>query len=118
VPQQALALTNGTLLLEHSRLLARKLSARVPAGIKEEAEWQTCFIRMAFEQVLTRAPSARELSACREFLRRQEELYRRGKVQSMKPAGSGVIPAADPALRARESLVRVLFNHDDFVTIR
>ena len=27
-------------------------------------------------------------------------------------------PADDPALRAREDLVHVLFNHNDFVTIR
>ena len=26
--------------------------------------------------------------------------------------------AADPKLRARESLVRVLFSHDDFMTVR
>src|SRR5205823_9292920 len=64
VPQQALALTNGALLLDHSRLLARKLSAQVPAGIKEEAEWQTCFIRRAFEQMLTRPPAPQELMAC------------------------------------------------------
>ena len=28
------------------------------------------------------------------------------------------VPAADPALRRRESLVHVLLNHHDFVTIR
>jgi hypothetical protein len=27
-------------------------------------------------------------------------------------------PSADPAQRARENLVQVLFNHNDFVTIR
>jgi hypothetical protein len=29
-----------------------------------------------------------------------------------------VAPAADPARRARENLIQVLFNHNDFVTIR
>ena len=29
-----------------------------------------------------------------------------------------VPPAADPAQRARENLVHVLFNHNDFVTVR
>ena len=73
--------------------------------------------RMVFEELLT-APAERELSACREFLRRQEELYRRDKVRPVKATGATVAPATDPALRARESLVRVLFNHDDFVTVR
>ncbi len=27
-------------------------------------------------------------------------------------------PSADPALRARENLVHVLLNHNDFLTIR
>ena len=102
----------------HSRLLAPKLSAQVPASIKDEAEWQTFFIRIAFEQLLTRGPAPQEVSACREFLRRQEEVYRRGKGQPVNSAGTKIPPAADPALRARESLVRVLFNHDDFVTVR
>src|SRR5262249_54513477 len=61
VPQQALALTNSGLMLDHSRLLARKLAAQIPAGIKEEAERQTSFIRLAFEQVLTRSPSSQEV---------------------------------------------------------
>jgi mono/diheme cytochrome c family protein len=118
VPQQALALTNGPLLLDYSRLLARKLSAQVPAGIKENAERQTCFVRMAFEQVLTRSPAPQELSTCLEFLRRQEDVYRHGKAPSAKSPGATMALAAAPAQRARESLIRVLFNHDDFVTVR
>ena len=35
------------------------------------------------------------------------------------PAGEAVVAAAtDPAARAREDLVHVLLNHNDFVTIR
>jgi hypothetical protein len=29
-----------------------------------------------------------------------------------------VAPSADPVQRARENLIHVLFNHNDFVTIR
>ena len=40
----------------------------------------------------------------------------------LTPFASGpataVKPAADPRLRARENLVHVLLNHNDFVTIR
>ena len=53
VPQQALALTNSRLMLDHSRLLARKLAARAP----QEAD--ATFLRVAFEQVLARPPTGR-----------------------------------------------------------
>jgi hypothetical protein len=100
VPQQALALTNSALLLANSRRLARKLGP--PAALADEA-----FVVAAFEQVLSRRPSLQELAVCRAFLRRQVELFRK-----KSPA------TADPGLRAREGLIRVLFNHDDFITIR
>ena len=48
------------------------------------------FITAAFEHILSRAPSADELASCRDFLKE----------------GS------------KESLVRVLLNHNDFVTVR
>ncbi len=48
------------------------------------------FVTAAFEHVLSRAPSANELASCRAFLK----------------DGS------------KESLVRVLLNHNDFVTVR
>jgi hypothetical protein len=109
VPQQALALTNGRLLLDASRLLARKLSP--------QAKEEPAFITAAFEQVLSRGPSAEEQAACAEFLRKQCELFRSAKPQTTKGEGS-VAPSSDPEQRAREGLVRALFSHDDFVTIR
>jgi hypothetical protein len=109
LPQQALVLTNSRLLLDQSRLLARKLA---PPDGNEEA-----FITAAFEQVLARPPSGPELSACREFLRKQADLFRAAKAPP-GPGNPGVPPAADPVHRARESLVRVLFNHNDFLTVR
>jgi len=108
VPQQALGLTNSRLLLEQSRLLARKL----PAG--EAAP----FVVAAFEQVLCRPPSAAEQQVCLEFLHRQEELFRSAPALPTTGGDSRVPPSADPVLRARESLVRSLFNHGDFVTVR
>jgi hypothetical protein len=37
----------------------------------------------------------------------------------MLPGGEGgVEPARDPVKRARENFIQVLFNHNDFVTIR
>jgi len=95
-PQQALALTNSALVLEQSRLLAGRLSG------PSDSE----FLVAAFEHVLSRAPSAAEREACTTFLRAQEAVFRAGAASS------------DPGLRARESLVRALFSHHDFVTLR
>jgi hypothetical protein len=98
VPQQALALTNSELLVKNTRVIAAKF-----ASLKDDE----AFITAAFETVLTRLPTAEEKAACREFLRTQEQVYSRQATQS-----------TPGALRARESLLRVLFNHDEFVTVR
>ncbi len=111
MPQQALVLMNSALALDQSRLLARKLAAAAPM---DEA-----FVVAAFESVLSRAPSKEELAASVRFLQTQA-------AELAKPAGAvfatgptpQVPPSAQPAARARENLVHVLFNHHDFVTIR
>jgi hypothetical protein len=109
VPQQALVMTNSRLLLDCSRRLAGKLS--------KQAVDDSAFVAAAFEQVVSRAPSADERSACLEFLRKQTDLLRSTPVVGVK-GESSVPPSSDPAQRAREGLVRALFSHDDFVTIR
>jgi hypothetical protein len=91
VPQQALALANSELTRNEARALAKKLST--DAG--DDAE---VFARLAFTRILARHPNQDELKLCHEFL---EE---RTKNSS--------------ATGAREALVTVLFNHNDFVTIR
>lgn len=111
LPQQALVLTNSRLLLDQSRLLARKLWERT-APLEDH---ESAFIAAAFEQVLTRLPSSEEVAICREFLSRQTSLIR---AAPPAPSDAGVAPAANPEQRAREGLVRALFSHDDFVTLR
>jgi hypothetical protein len=105
-PQQALALTNSRLVVDQSRRLARRVAAA------SDAE----FVTAAYEQVLSRAPSPAERAACEAFLRRQEGLFRASPVPAA--VKDSVEPSPDPASRARESLVRALFSHHDFVTIR
>ena len=107
IPQQALALANSPLALEKSRLLARKLPAEG-------------FVAAAFERILGRAPSPDEAAACAEFLERQSALLADPKGLSAFSGGAKprVEPSPDPAMRAREGLVLVLFNHNEFVTIR
>lgn len=95
VPQQALALANS------------KLSQAVAEEISKQIATRPAFIADAFERVLGRAPNSAEKAAAEEFLRDQEIHYR-GESK----------PPADPAARARQGLVHVLLNHNDFVTIR
>ena len=53
-----------------------------------------------------------------EFLERQRDLYSRQPTgTTAKPAENSIGPASDPLWRARESLVRTLFSHHDFITI-
>ena len=97
VPQQALALANSQISQEEARVLARKIGIDgAPAD----------FVKVAFETILGRAPSAEEQAVGERFLEKQPNL-----LASLKVA----VPAAQ---RARENFVHVLLNHNDFVTIR
>ena len=89
VPQQALALSNSKLSQTTADEISRQLA---PAATK--------FADAAFERVLGRAPTAEERTASAQFLKEQETFF------------NGDAP------RARQSLVHVLLNHNDFVTIR
>jgi mono/diheme cytochrome c family protein len=107
VPQQALALTNSELIHQLSTTLAGALwtgAAATPANVKpEENDPTRRFIQAAFESILSRSPTVAEQDACLAFLTKQ--------------AGSAD-PLTDRAVRARDGLVRVILNHNDFVTIR
>ena len=96
VPQQALALANSKLSQNMSKEIAAQL-AGTGAG----------FIEAAFERVLGRAPTTAELAESKQFFAEQESHYR-----------SAAKPPSDPAARAQQSLIHVLLNHNDFVTIR
>jgi hypothetical protein len=111
MPQQALALANSELTLQHSRILARTLA--------KTASDPAAFTDSAFEHVLSRPPAESELAECVAFLKQQAERHTANNSASpADPDPDGKQPSADPALRARENLVHVLLNHHDFVTIR
>jgi hypothetical protein len=112
VPQQALALANSPLTLAMSRLLARSLT--------HETSSPDGFILAAFEQILSRPPTATEQEECQKFLADQASLLSDPKKLSAFTAGppSQVPPSPDPNMRARENLIHVLMNHTDFVTFR
>ena len=117
-PQQALAMANSPLTLAQSRLLAKKLSDSLGNVAADEAPGK--FVTKAFVRILSREPSAEELSACLEFLTEQSVRLSDAASLSAFTAGAAasVPPSSDPVQRARENLVHVLLNHNDFVTVR
>lgn len=96
VPQQALALSNSKL----SQTMASEIAQQLPVAGPQ-------FVSAAFERVLGRGATEAEKKASVQFLVEQEGHYR-----------AEAKPPADPKARARQSLVHVLLNHNDFVTIR
>jgi hypothetical protein len=113
MPQQALALANSEIALTQARLLAQALA-------KESGNQADEFITRAFQRILARGPTAEEMKLCRGFLH--------GKGSSENNVSLAKPDLIDAALRkndgavgiqrARENLVLVLLNHNDFVTIR
>jgi hypothetical protein len=121
MPQQSLALSNSALALNQARLLARGISSAV--GAEDNPARVDAFIRAAFEHVLSRPATQPERAACARFLSRHAALLRNGSLTAYTAANAvGKVtllpPAQDAHLRARENLVHVLLNHNDFVTIR
>jgi hypothetical protein len=101
VPQQALALANSSLTLDASRRVAHRLREEIGLSSGDGV-----FVRRAFLGVLNRPPSDEEIRACVEYLATQTE-----RLRAAHP------PAADPRLRAEESLLHVLFNYHDFLSV-
>ena len=91
VPQQALALANSGLTQAQARRLAKTISS-------ETGEQDEQFIASAFQRILARPATLKETAACRDFLATQAR--------------------SSSSERSREHLVLVLFNHNDFITIR
>jgi hypothetical protein len=118
IPQQALAQANSPLSFAQARLLAKALTGEVGSEVNPESARR--FITTAFEQVLNRSPTADELATCDQFVTEQAQHF--ATKQSLTAFNSGtanpVKPSDDPQQRARENLIHVLLNHNDFLTIR
>jgi hypothetical protein len=114
VPQQALAMVNSSLSLAQARrlagILAKEHDAATPDG-------QQAFISAAFERILCRPPVDAERAACLDFLDKQTA--RLADPNALTTFNDQQKPVNfDPRRRARESLVHVLLNHNDFLTVR
>jgi len=116
IPQQALVLANSDLSLSQSRKLARRLWKQSQASSTPNK----AFIVAVFYQLLSRRPTRPELVVCEEFLRRQPKRLadQSGLTKISGGAKPSIAPAKDPVMRAKENLVHVMMNHNDFITIR
>ena len=93
-PHQALAMANSRLTFQATEALTQKL-------LKQTSGKHDDFIQQAFLSILSRHPDVAEQKMCREFLTHASE-------------SSDIKPSTDQF----QQLVTVLFNHNDFVTIR
>jgi hypothetical protein len=88
--------------------------------MEDELVRDSVLYEAGFESILGRPPTIQEMGVCADFLRNQAALLADGKKRTS--FGSGplctVQPSVDPYLRARENLIHVLLNHNEFVTIR
>ena len=92
VPQQALAMANSSLVLQNCAPIVASLNV---VGLDDRG-----FVEKAFVYLLGRQPNSKELDACLTALEKWRD-----------------IPSASEGL-AQESLIWVLLNHNDFVTLR
>ncbi len=103
IPQQALALFNSRLVLDHSAIAARQLlaDAGVEASLADSPDLEQQIIQAAFRRFLGRLPTEDEAIACREAMQEFSQ------------------SAADGSGADRwEHLCWVLYNHHEFVTLR
>jgi hypothetical protein len=118
-PQQALAMANSSLTLAQSRILAKKLSETLAVAKPPAEEANQKFVQDAFARILSRPPSSDEQTTCVTFLAEQaQRLSAPGLSAFTAGPAASVPPSADPKQRARENLVHVLMNHNDFLTVR
>jgi hypothetical protein len=106
VPQQALALTNSDLVHQMSAAIVKDWEAAPKDDVPGNEQDQIGqFITAAFEQILSRSPTDAESRICQETYEKQRAL-------------TAEADAAVATTRARESIVRALLNHNDFIMIR
>lgn len=103
VPQQALAMTNSELIHTLSGKIVSNWEAQPDSTVVGDDE---LFVNSMFERILSRRPTERERELCLKMLAREDK----------DSSDSAETPAA--TIRKRESFVRALLNHNDFIAIR
>lgn len=102
VPQQSLALVNSKLVNE----VAGTIANRIGAGISDGDD--AAYVAKAFVWILSSPPDANEAEAVKQTMAKLRD--------SALKRNSADAPAAEQF--ARKEIVRVLLNHNDFITIR
>jgi hypothetical protein len=112
-------MANSTLTLAQARILAKKINESITGESDENASLRR-FVKNAFVRILCREATSEEIENCVEFLNDQAAALSDTKGLTAFSSGptATIAPASDPQQRARENLVHVLFNHNDFVTVR
>jgi len=115
MPQQSLALINSPITLNESKRLASRLT-------RECGEDSKLVMDRAFRKILGRFPTEEEKEICLKFLSEPRSASAQiASTESKFPIPAvGSEPGLLPEKRARslEHLILVLFNHNEFVTIR
>jgi hypothetical protein len=118
VPQQALALANGDLAIEASRVIARKLWTKLAAAQRTQDNGDLRFVEAAYDHLLTRQSTPYERKAALTLLEQQRKVFVAAGLTGDEPAlEDGTRPSLDPAMRARESLCHAMLNCHDFISI-
>ncbi len=111
MPQQALAMANSPLTVT----LARKIAREQNMGVQDVS----AIIKKLFIGILARQATNDEVNACKSFLEEQQRKFGVRNAAVEKPVEPDLTKASvDPKMHSLESLALVLFNHNDFVTIR
>jgi hypothetical protein len=105
-PLQALTLLNDAVFVEAAQAMARSLAGG--AGTVEER------VAHAFRRCLTRPPDAAERELLARFFRTQKDRFERKELDAAAVGGAGAGDANERA--AWTTLVRALFNLDEFIT--
>lgn len=116
IPQQALALTNSDFVHQRSAdIVAAWASSNTANQGTRVGKADSVFVEDMFERILNRRPAESEMTRCLRFL---EEQQKASEVAQSADGQSGSPAPAVAEQRAKESLVRVLLNHNDFIAIR
>ncbi|MGI8602532.1 MAG: DUF1553 domain-containing protein, partial [Verrucomicrobiales bacterium] len=106
-PLQALTLLNDIVFIEAAQALGKQHAAPQPASVEER-------IRSLFRRILTRPPTADEMTALKIFFEIQRKRFSANDLDSGKVAGSPDGDADEHA--AWTVLARAIFNLDEAVT--
>ena len=107
-------LPGGQVVVNLAASVANFALHRIDFGL-EGLAWSERGLR---RKVLARNPTAKEKLLCMGFLTSKPNLKSTKSNTTKLASDTNENPSENAELRARENLIMILFNHNDFVTIR